>query len=200
MNPETLPYTVHVRLVPHLLKHCLAQLLVFVPVGLGMAVLGAMLAISGPETVYVKRFGVGEVPGPVVGWLCCALGLFVMIGFALGTVRQVNAGPALGATKDGVYLRPALDAKRHLFLRWDQIEGMRFGKLHGPNLCFPPVDKRLEEAFLIQGSGSGVKVAQNRRWKNLGTNLFVPIGGASESPEQILNRLKEWQAATASSR
>src|SRR5262247_3289048 len=114
--PAGSPFTVKLSLLPYILRHYRAQLLMFVPVGVLMIVGSILLHQSGESTVYVRKYGIGEVPAPLVVWAGIALGVFLVVSPFATAIRQLAVGPAIGADKNGVYIRPSLDLKRTQFL------------------------------------------------------------------------------------
>jgi hypothetical protein len=204
--PAGSPFTVKLRLLPYVLRHSRAQLLMFVPFGVLMIVGSVVLHNSGQTTVYVRKYGIGEVPATPIVWGGIALGIWLLIGPFVTAIRQLAAGPAIGVDKTGVYIRPSLDMKRTQFLPWDQIRTVSVRNMNGPNLCVCPVDSRVEDPFTVANSSTkthfsgrsvGLMIAQHRRLKNLGTNIFVPIGGADKSPDEILDGLRQWSSGRA---
>ena len=201
--PAGTPFTVSVRLIPHVLRNCRAQLVLATLTAALMTLGGVVLLTSGESTVYVRKYGIGEVPAAPIVWLAFAVALVSLASPFFTAFRQLSAGPAIGADKDGVYVRPSLDPKRTLFLPWDEVRLIAVRRMNGPNLCVCPADPRVESPFTVAnsaakghapGRGWGLAAAQQRRTKNLGTNIFVPIGGADRPAAEIVDTLRQWSS------
>lgn len=194
--PEELPFLVRLQPTAHVLRHLRLALAIFVPFGILMCVLGISLLTSGEETVHSDRYG--DLPAPLMGWLLIALGLFCAAGPAVESMLKAGKGPALGADRNGVYLRPHLDKKRALFLPWPQIVSIELRNHRGPNLCVKPHDARLEKAFKPKASGGsaagvGQRHAIQRQLNKLGTFISIPVGGAPLEPQEILRQITRWR-------
>jgi hypothetical protein len=195
--PEGLPFLVRLKPTAHVLRHLRIQLAIFVPFGILLCVAGIYMLTSGEKTVHSDRYG--DLPAPLMGWLAIALGIFCAVGMAVESMLKAGKGPAVGADRNGVYIRPGLDKKRTVFLPWQHIESIEVRDYRGPNLVVKPFDARLEEEFAPKVSGgaaarAGQRRAIQRQLKKLGTFITIPVGGAPLEPQEILRQITQWRA------
>ncbi len=198
--PEDRPFVLYLKPFAHLMRHGRVELGLMVPFGLLLTVGGLWMLGSGETTYESTRYG--EIPAPLVNWGAIAVGLYLMVIYPIILARR-SRGPVLAADTGGLFIRPNLEPKRALRLPWESIESITVRAQRGPNLCVKPVDPRVETPFELANSANrprgggasyGLKVAQKRRMRRLGTNISIPIGGATLSPDEILEQLHRLSA------
>ncbi|HCT77560.1 MAG TPA: hypothetical protein DGT23_13400 [Micromonosporaceae bacterium] len=184
----------------HLLSHGKIELALYLPFGALMVWIGGYLLGVDDPTLHSDRYG--DLPTPVIAWGCLALGLFLLVGGPALVAMQARHSVVLAADRDGIFIRPNLDKKRTLHLSWDEVEAVYLRRFRfGSYICVKPKSLARDQEFAISaqvkvgGSAAlGQRIAQKRRWKRLQTNIIVPIGGAADTPAEILSALR-YQAA-----
>lgn len=198
--PPDLPFLLRLKPWRYVWHHLRLTMAFLTPFGLGLLAL-AVVAFNDRATTYHSDRP-GDLPPPLVGVILVALGLLMLFGVPLEMARQVRRGPVLGADRDGVYLQPRMVRNRTLFLPWELIESASIRRWRGPYLCLKPKDAILEKMFSIENSSpsrsyrvrAGRAAQQQLMWKRLGTNIALPVGGAPQGPQAVLDTLLHWSS------
>jgi hypothetical protein len=196
--PPDLPFLLRLKPWGYVWHHLRLPVAVFTPFGLAFLAFAVVEFNSDAKTVHTDRFG--DLPTPLVGVILVAIGLFMIFGVPLEMARQVRRGPVLGADRHGVYLQPRMVRNRTLYLPWELIESASIRRWRGPYLCLKPKDAILEEMFSIANSSpsrsyrvrAGRAAQQQLMLKRLGTNIALPVGGAPQGPQAVLDTLRHW--------
>jgi hypothetical protein len=186
--PPDLPFLLRLKPWRHVWHHLRLPMAVFMPLGLTVVIIAAMAFKDAPTTSDSVTLVLGVV-----------FGLFMMFGLPLEAAWRVSRGPMLGADRSGVYLQPRTVRTRTLYLPWELIESVSIRRWRGPCLCLKPKKAGIDELFSIpnsspptRGSSLGKMIAQERMWKKLGTNISLPVGGAPQGPQGVLDTLWQW--------
>jgi hypothetical protein len=196
--PRDLPFLLRLKPWRHVWHHLRLPMAVFTPLGLALVVL-VVVSLSDPSTTSHSDTA-GDVPTPWIGAMGLLFGIFMILGMPLEIAWRVSRGPVLGADRGGVYLQPRIVRTRTLYLPWELIESATIRRWRGPYLCLKPKKASLDELFSIANSSpalgsrnrAGKIIVQKLMLKRLGTNIVLPVGGAPEGPQGVLDTLRQW--------